>query len=379
MKRRQTGAPAGRQRGLSLIELMVASVISLLIMSAVLTLYLNLSRANDEMAKTNALIENGRFAIQVVQADLLHAGFWNGYIPQFDDLTASDIPSDVPDDIPAPCEVFSSWTAQDRTNLLGIPLQVYAGVPAGCGAIVTDRKEGTDVLVVRHADTCAAGAANCAADVSGPVYFQASFCDSETAEPYVLDTSGFTLQRRNCTTIAEKRRYVANLYYIRDYAVTPGDGIPTLMRSQFGTSTGATPENQQQPATALIEGIEGFAVTLGIDDVSDSGAAVDYTAAVTWADESTRTSPTNRGDGTPDGAFVRCTEAVPCSMDQLMNAVAAKIEVLVRSRDATPGYSSSKTYSLGGTTYGPFTDSYKRHVFSTTVRLNNVSGRRATP
>ena len=32
---------------------------------------------------------------------------------------------------------------------------------------------------------------------------------------------------------AEKRKFVSNIYYIRDYAVTPGDGIPTLVRSQF--------------------------------------------------------------------------------------------------------------------------------------------------
>ncbi|MNN01205.1 hypothetical protein D3C81_1138160 [compost metagenome] len=329
------------------------------------------------MVKTNALIENGRFAIQVVQADLMHAGFWNGYIPQFDDLTAIDIPSDVPDGIPAPCAAFSTWTAQDKTNLLGIPVQAYAGVPAGCNAIVTDKKGSTDVLVVRHADTCVAGAANCAGDTSGPVYFQASFCSSETGSNYVLDTTGFSLHQRDCVTNAEKRRYVSSLYYVRNYAVAPGDGVPTLMRSEFGSGSAAG--NQQQAAVPLIEGIEGFAVTLGVDDISDSGEPVDYSAAVNWADSATRTSPTNRGDGTPDGNFIRCSEAAPCTREQLMNAVVAKIDVLVRSRDATPGYTSGKTYSLGGTTYGPFADNYKRHVFSTTVRLNNVSARRVTP
>ncbi|MDL2424708.1 pilus assembly protein PilW, partial [Pseudomonas sp. BAgro211] len=55
---------------------MIAVAISLLIMVAVLTLYLNLRRTSDDMAKTNSLIENGRFAVGLLQEDLAHAGFW---------------------------------------------------------------------------------------------------------------------------------------------------------------------------------------------------------------------------------------------------------------------------------------------------------------
>jgi type IV pilus assembly protein PilW len=48
-------------------------------------------------------------------------------------------------------------------------------------------------------------------------------------------------------------------------------------------------------------------------------------------------------------------------------------------RLAEAGYTDGKTYSLGTTTLGPFNDNFKRHVFSSTVRLNNISGRRETP
>jgi type IV pilus assembly protein PilW len=34
---------------------------------------------------------------------------------------------------------------------------------------------------------------------------------------------------------------------------------------------------------------------------------------------------------------------------------------------------------LGTAALGPFNDHYKRHVFSTSVRLTNISGRRETP
>src|SRR3990167_8420415 len=97
-------------RGFSLIELMVAMVISLLIMGAILTLFLDVSRTNDEMAKTNVLIENGRFSLQLMQADVQHAGFWGELDNNIDSPTA----------IPDPC-VVAGWNAAYKTNLIGIP------------------------------------------------------------------------------------------------------------------------------------------------------------------------------------------------------------------------------------------------------------------
>jgi type IV pilus assembly protein PilW len=66
-------------------------------------------------------------------------------------------------------------------------------------------------------------------------------------------------------------------------------------------------------------------------------------------------------------------------VNQLINVTAVKIYVLIRSREPTPGYTDTKTYTLGSTTMGPFNDGFKRHVYVTTVRLPNISGRRQTP
>jgi type IV pilus assembly protein PilW len=62
-----------------------------------------------------------------------------------------------------------------------------------------------------------------------------------------------------------------------------------------------------------------------------------------------------------------------------MNVVAVKLYVLVRSDVVTPGYTDEKTYNLGSTTLGPFKDGFKRHLFTQTIRLVNVSSRRETP
>ncbi len=460
------------QAGFSLTELMIAIAIGLLITTTLIALFVKVNRTNDEMAKTNSQIENGRFTIQLLQDDISHAGFWGSFVPQFDDLTLPAIPpnavapADVPTDpLTNPCLAYSTpWTANDITNLIGIPVQVYGDTPpSGTGCVTnlaTNKKANTDVLVVRHVELCVPGAGNCEADTAGKLYFQSSLCEDEisstvrgvtattitldtfssttndfykgltirilsgpgagqtrlisaydgstkiaTLAPapalpwatpmpdltskytfgfgYLLGTTGFNLfHKRDCTTVAEKRKFISNIYYVRDYATTVGDGIPTLMLSQFDLAGGTL---AHQAAVPLIEGVEGFKVELGIDSISDSGnniitnAANSYTAAITWADTKNLTSPTNRGDGVPDGAFVKCTDAVPCTADQLANTVAVKLYVLARADKITAGYTDNKTYALGSTTLGPYNDGYKRHVFSTTVRLNNISARRETP
>ena len=460
--------------GFTLVELMIAMTISLLILAALVGLFVNMSRSTNEMAKTNSLIENGRFAMQLLQDDLVHAGYWGGFVPEFDNLGSMAVPGDVPTAVPNPCQAYATWDSADRNNLIGIAVQSDDTLPVGAGClppiVPLPQRPNTDVLVVRHAETCIPGAADCEADVAGRLYIQPSLCAAEenagaaqsatattitlasTASSvngdyvglalnttsgvgagqyrtisaynggtklatvstawatipnntttysfeYLLGTASFPLHKRDCVgtgtpvtlpvtagTIADKRRFISNIYYISDivHPDRAGEVVPTLVRSQLDFAGGAL---DHQAPVALIESIESFRVELGIDDVSDSGAAVDYTGAINWLDAA-KTSPTNRGDGAPD-AFIRCTTAAPCTAAQLTNVVAVKLYVLARSREPTPGYTDTKVYCLGepnsdGTCpaaneIAAANDRYKRHVFTSSVRLTNVSGRRETP
>ena len=113
-------------RGFSLIELMVALTIGLLISMALGTLFLHISRSNDEMAKANSQIENGRFAMQILQDDIVHGGYWAGHVPKFDDFTYSGIPDDVPGAVPNPCLSYipANWTA-DTLKALSVSHYKY--------------------------------------------------------------------------------------------------------------------------------------------------------------------------------------------------------------------------------------------------------------
>jgi type IV pilus assembly protein PilW len=382
------------QLGLSLVELMIAMTLGLLIIAVVAKLFIDTSRTNNEMAKMNAQIENGRFAIQIVESDLVHAGFWGGYVPEFDDLTASitAAPTDAPTDIPDPCPGYTvnDWQnktatipANYRRNLIGIPVQAYdADSMTDCNTVVASPKSATDVLVIRHADTSVVTDTTC----DDTVCFQASRCEAEInagnryrlgikdpASPSALD---FGLTQRQCSTataadFAEKRKFMSTLYWVRN--------DNTLMRSQL--SSGAVYDTQP-----MIDGIEGLRVEFGLDTLSDNGNVVDYGAPIVWADSGNLTSPTNRGDGSTE-QYVRGSTAT--TVDQLANVVAVKLFILARASSETPGYTDTKIYCLGpsnadgscptGNALGPYNDHFKRHVFNSTVRLNNISGRRETP
>jgi type IV pilus assembly protein PilW len=380
--------------GFGLVELMISIAIGLVILAALVTLFVNTSRNNREMATANSVIENGRFAIDLLENEVVHAGYWSTYVPDFDDPTMapSVVPTSTPLAVPDPCAAFDAATWIEGSTvvneLIGIPVQVIPDGSAVCSAIIKNRVAGTDAIVIRHAGRCvppvAPGVGSCPADdgIAPDLFIQASLCVDELDDGnlYVFGRNGeetFPLHRRNCTTLAEKRRFESYIYYVRDYAVTPGDDIPTLVRSEFRLEAGTLEFRAPVP---MVEGVDGLWAELGIDDVSITGAAVDNSAALVWEDPDTKMRATNRGDSVPD-EFVRCTtDPATCTAAQLTNVTAVQMYVLARSREATRGYTDTKAYAIGAAGNVPaFNDGFKRHVYSTTVRLHNIAGRRIRP
>ena len=127
-------------------------------------------------------------------------------------------------------------------------------------------------------------------------------------------------------------QYIPRIYYIRNYSVTVGDGIPTLVRKALNSSLNTVDE-------PLVEGVERFQIEFGIDDT------------------------------TPKDGIADRYVASPISTE-LANAVNARVYVLVRGLDRDLIYSNTKTYNLGST---PVTvnDNYHRRVFASTVSLRN--------
>jgi type IV pilus assembly protein PilW len=437
------------QRGMTLVELMVSLAIGMVISLALLTLLINVNRNNAEMSRTNSVIENGRFSLQLLEGDLSHSGLWGGYVPSYDNLdllpasseaaglsltTASATTIVFPSSVPDPCPNDgtswtqpSAWTVDYKAQLIAMPIQVYSVPSSGTspvcrgtaslqGPLYSNVQPSTDVLVVRHMAPCVPSSSatdtDCqasTANTDGNLFFQSSRCKNDTSN-WVLSTaaSDLVLKDGKCGTggvspnycfvfplpdgCAQPYRFLSTIYWVRNYFITAGDGIPTLMRTRFQISGGVLKHTSSE---ALVDGVEAFRVELGVDNVNKSGTtltAASFSTVPSYASSTSTYTPTNRGDGNADNYFICATgtgtsscydsasaTTLAQSAFNLANTVAVKLHVLVRASTKTPSFTDPKKYTVAGTTLGPFTDGYKRHVYTQTVRLNNISMRRDLP
>jgi len=333
-----------RGAGFSLVELMVSMTIGLMLLATLLVVFANASSARGELERSSRQIENGRYAVELLSDDLRVAGYFGEV-----NVGALAAPAVLPD----PCStVPADWAA-------AMPIHIQ-GYDAGFGAptcIPADIKPITDILVVRRVKTCVAGVAGCEPATAGKPYVQSTLCGNEMPPHVVgaLGTTAFTLKRKDCTTAAALREYLVNVYFISANN-RAGQNIPTLMRLEL---TG--PAMTQVP---LVEGIEEFNVEYGIDNDGD-GQPDAYTS-----------DPTNY-------TYAGCTTCTP--VNNWSNVVTTQLHVLARSPERSPGYSDTKTYSLGldaagsAITVGPTNDGFRRHVYTAMVRIANPAGRRDRP
>ena len=348
------------QRGLSLIELMISITIGLLILSAMATLFANQSKNRTELDKSNRMVDNGRFALETLSENLRIAGFYGELDTSRLDPATFPLPGTITD----PCSTApADMAGAIRLHVAGYnaatPSSPIASPP--CSLAAASLKNGSDILVLRRADTSAPIAQTAA--IGGIHYIQVSHCEHENSTPFIIanTAASFNLSQRNCTAantapFANLRRFVVQTYFVSPDN-NPGDGITTLKRRELdpaGSGVFIT--------TPLVEGIEYMQIEYGIDGDSNGDGVVDLTVF----------------DGVADSYIQTCADVTCWS-----NAVSVKLNIIARNIEPTAGHDdSNKTYSLGQA--GSYTPSgndvqYKRHAYTQVVRLVNPASIRETP
>ncbi len=327
--------------GLSLVELLVSIALGLMVLAGVITVFANSSAARNELERASRQIENGRYALELLSGELRMAGFYGEL-----GVGALAAPGVMPD----PC----STAIADWQTAIPIHLQAYDNGAGAPGCIPASLKAGTDIVVVRRARGCLAGVGSCDAAVAGKPYLQVALCGTElAATPYTLGlqgTAAFSLHQRNCATVAGMREYLVNIYFISTDNGAGGN-IPTLKRLELKASGGGVVFTE----TALVEGIEWLNIEYGLDTDGDGQPDVTVSDPTTYA----------------------CPTCTP--VNNWSNAVTARIYILARNIDTSPGYSNIKTYNLGAQAVAAANDGYRRHAYNSLVRIANPSGRRETP
>jgi len=127
--------------------------------------------------------------------------------------------------------------------------------------------------------------------------------------------------------------YRPSIYYIRQFANTPGDNIPTLCRKVL---RGAGPSMITE---CLATGIENLQIEYGID-TTENGQPNVYLS-----------NPT---------------------LVQMQDVVAARIFLIGRTTEIDTRYVNTKTYSISNAPDLVPNDNFHRRVFSTSISMQNI-------
>lgn len=305
-----------QQKGITLIEVMVAMLIGLFILVAVSQVLINSGRIRNEVESTGRQLENGAFALNLLRDELNNAGFWGESGAQEDSVAGA----------PPLCPE----TLDELTHAMANPVQ---GTAAGSTSCETGKGGGASITI-RRASSCALNSPDCQAVNQAYFYIQVPACAADANIGTAVlkrGTADLTALNLKCDAaiLAPIYRYLSRIYYL-----TSND---ELVRMELGA-------DGYSSSGALVDGVEGLHFSYGLD--TDGDAQVDeFNDAPTPA--------------------------------QWPDVIAVRIWLVARNLEATPGYTDTNSYSLGGLTYEPAAyKNHKRQIYSTTVFLKNVGGPR---
>src|SRR4029453_10497928 len=146
---RDRRAPRASQRGLTIVELMIAMTVALMVLGTLAVFLAGASRNRASLERSARLLENTQYAMDLLRDDITQAGY-------YDALTTSIVTWRVPD----PCAVAMDdlgWSAPGTSPPAGPASIVDGPGPASGGrrpdatpACIPDRKPDTAMLVVRY-------------------------------------------------------------------------------------------------------------------------------------------------------------------------------------------------------------------------------------
>lgn len=327
------------QLGITLLEILVALSLGAFMLVGIISLMASVSSTRTELTRSSEQLENGRYAIQILSDDIALAGYFG---PYFHANPTRSLPDPCDDDSPLSDLGFVYGATPT------LPAAIGPGALPGC---FSNAAAGSEVLVVRHVNPVSVAAT---AAVDGDPYLQVSFCDTENGFVFTNAKASLTLHDADCGAgdVQPVWAYESRAYYIAtcDDCSGGGDGVPTLKVAEY--SSGAL------QVRSLVEGIQDMHVRYGMD-LNDDGSPDCYV-----------------DNPSVDAAPAGCTGTwLAADADSWANVVSLDLNVLVRSVDAYPGWSDTKTYDIGrAAVLGPFSDGFKRKVLKSSIIIPNVSG-----
>lgn len=325
-----------RQRGVSLIELMVALLISLFLLLGAVTVF-NQSqstyRASEGVAR---LQETARLAMDVVETDIRMANFW-GMNNRADYIINRAGPGQNP-----PAEFTSQQ--QSNVSLCGaananwmINLNEYVGGSNNAYGLTcagSNYQAGSDVVFIRRANEAAPVTLD-----ANRVYLQTSRIQGTLFVPACTDpTSQACIPAAYLPPASQSRALEVHAYYVSSQSTQRTD-VPSLRRKRLANVSSATATDAVIDEE-IVPGVEDMQIRLGIDTNGDTSAD----------------QYVNPG-------------AVPANA----NVVSVTVWLRVRAEDTDVSYRDGTSYQYADMA-AAFTpnDRYRRILVSKTIHIRNT-------
>jgi type IV pilus assembly protein PilW len=282
---KSTASAPRRQRGLSLVELMIALLISTFLMLGVFEVFLG-SSGTDRLSHAYARVqENGRLAIDILTRNLRMAGYQGCIDPALIDMNimANDPPTEnlTGESIRGWKESHSHWNVINRPD----ELDFISGVADGSDIVAIQyvSPTGVGVLCQGNHNTCEAINANVKIDSNSiglTQYDVVVISDCVSADMFRItnmvkdnDDDKMTLAHSESTNSgnnlskpydedSEVMSYRSYSYYVRDTGRSNSQGDPIFALYQFNPlwNDGS---NQVGRESELIEGVEQMQILYG--------------------------------------------------------------------------------------------------------------------
>lgn len=302
-----------RQRGLTLIELMIAIVLGMLVIGAVAALYVNASRNFREDDQYARMLENGRFAMHFLGEDLQMANFW-GY---------SLTPDRIKDANTTACNGQVQPFHETATEYGIQALDADLADPIPCES--DEDKTSAMLLIKRVAGT--------------------SIADKGDAPDDYAPGEGSYL------VVSPKEARVVTLASGDSVSITSNEWLWKFQSAIYFVTTGEPPElcrvrldnGSSDRRECLVRGVERMRIEFGIDLTGD--------------------------DGIPD-TFISDNES-SLTTSAMQAAYSARVCLLLRSERELTGRDNSNEYNLCGELFTAPGDGYQRRVFEKTFQLRN--------
>jgi len=335
------GSGMRRQRGLSLVEIMVALTLGLILTTGVIQLFVSNKRAYEVQTATNGMQENGRYAMKLLTDSLRAADHWGG-------VESSDVGGSAAVSGIGSCD--ATWILNVAEGIRGYEgVSATSPLPSGCIA-AADYVANSDAVVVRHGGGEYQSTGTVKAGNGSEVWLRTAvgrraqlFSASSIAG---LPTDLYDAADEDAVGIYNYP-YQVTAYFLRPCSGKLGgacaasdDGgrpIPTLTR--------LTLLNGRLQEQAMVNGVEQMQIEYGVDTDLDTNA--DFYA---------------------DAATVSAA-------NQWNRVASVRLTLIVRS-DERGSIPDTNTYILpGGNSYAPPADAqqYQRKVFSSVVQIRNRS------